>query len=148
MPARRHAAGDVVALESPTCFGLPGVLQSLHLRALEIPTHPRDGLSLDALDTQPVEAVLVTPTLPNPLGGSLPTPERRRLARMVAERGVAMIEDVLHNDLAEQEAKRRAVRSFDPSGHVMSCGSFSKTIAPGCVSAGSRPGAGARRCGA
>jgi len=42
-----------------------------------------------------------------------------------------MIEDVLYNDLAEQEDKRRAVRSFDPTGSVMLCGSFSKTIAPG-----------------
>jgi DNA-binding transcriptional MocR family regulator len=127
--------GDIVALESPTYFGFLEILQSLHLRALEIPTHPRDGLSLDALelalDTQPVKALLMSPTLSNPTGGSLPTAERRRLARMVSSRGIAMVEDVLHNDLAEQEDRRRAVRSFDPTGHVMLCGSFSKTIAPG-----------------
>ena len=127
--------GDIVALESPTYFGFLEILQSLHLRALEIPTHPRDGLSLDALelalDTQPVKALLISPTLSNPMGGSLPVAERKRLARMVAGRGIAMIEDVLHNDLAEQEDRRRAVRSFDRSGHVMLCGSFSKTIAPG-----------------
>ena len=127
--------GDIVALESPTYFGFLEILQSLHLRALEIPTHPRDGLSLDALelalDTQPVKALLISPTLSNPLGGSLPTAERRRLARLVRSRGIALIEDVLHNDLAEQEDRRRAVRSFDASGQVMLCGSFSKTLAPG-----------------
>jgi DNA-binding transcriptional MocR family regulator len=127
--------GDVVALESPTYFGFLEILHSLHLRALEIPTHPRDGLSLDALelalDMQPIKALLMSPTLSNPMGGSLPTADRKRLARMVARRGIAMIEDVLYNDLAEQEDKRRAVRSFDPTGHVMLCGSFSKTIAPG-----------------
>jgi DNA-binding transcriptional MocR family regulator len=127
--------GDVVALESPTYFGFLEILQSLHLRALEIPTHPRDGMSIDALElalhTQPVRALLISPTLSNPMGGSLPTAERKRLARLVAARGVPMIEDVLHNDLAEQEDKRRAVRSFDAGGHVMLCGSFSKTIAPG-----------------
>ena len=93
------------------------------------------SLSLDALglalDTQPVRALLVSPTLSNPLGGSLPTAERKRLARLVRTRGIALIEDVLHNDLAEQEDRRRAVRSFDTSGHVMLCGSFSKTLAPG-----------------
>jgi DNA-binding transcriptional MocR family regulator len=127
--------GDVVALESPTYFGFLEILHSLHLRALEIPTHPRTGISLDALelafDTQPVKAVLLAPTLSNPLGASLPAAERRRLAQMVSARGIAMIEDVLYNDLAEQEDKRRAVRSFDPTGSVMLCGSFSKTIAPG-----------------
>jgi DNA-binding transcriptional MocR family regulator len=127
--------GDVVALESPCYFGFLEILQSLHLRALEIPTHPRHGISLDALqlalETQPVKAVLVVPTLSNPLGASMPVPERRRLAQLVARHEVALIEDVLYNDLAEQEDRRRAVKSFDTSGHVMVCGSFSKTVAPG-----------------
>jgi len=127
--------GDVVALESPTLFSFLEILENLHLRALEIPTHPRTGLSLDALqlafDTQPVKAVLAVPTLSNPIGATLPLVERKRLAQMVAQRRVPLIEDVLCNDLAEDETHRRAVRSFDTSGHVMICGSFSKTLAPG-----------------
>lgn len=127
--------GDVVALESPSYFGFLEILESMHLRALEIPTHPRTGLSLDALqlafDTQPVKAVLAVPTLSNPIGASMPLAERKRLAQMVAERGIPLIEDVLYNDLAEQDDRRRAVKSFDTTGHVMVCGSFSKTVAPG-----------------
>lgn len=127
--------GDVVALESPTYFGFLEILEQLHLKALEIPTHPRTGISLEALqlafDTQPVKAVLVVPTLSNPVGATLPLAERRRLAQMVGERGVPLIEDVLYNDLAEQEDRRRAVQSFDTEGQVMLCGSFSKTVAPG-----------------
>jgi DNA-binding transcriptional MocR family regulator len=127
--------GDVVALESPTYFGFLEILEKLQLRALEIPTNPRTGLSLDALqlafDTQPVKAVLAVPTLSNPIGASMALADRRRLAQMVAGRGVPLIEDVLYNDLAEQDEQRRAVRSFDTSGNVMLCGSFSKTVAPG-----------------
>jgi DNA-binding transcriptional MocR family regulator len=127
--------GDVVALESPTLFAFLEILENLHLRALEIPTHPRTGLSLDALqlafDTQPVKAVLAVPTLSNPIGACMPLGDRHRIARMVAARGIPLIEDVLCNDLAEQDEQRRAVRSFDTTGHVMMCGSFSKTIAPG-----------------
>jgi len=127
--------GDVVALESPTYFGFLEILENLHLRALEIPTHPRTGISLDALqlafDTQPVKAVLAVPTLSNPLGSSMPLADRRRLAQMLAERGIPLIEDALYNDLAEQDDLRRAVKSFDADGLVMLCGSFSKTIAPG-----------------
>ena len=127
--------GDVVALESPTSFGFLELLESMHLRALEIPTHPRHGLSVDALslalDTQPVKAVISVPTLSNPLGSSMPLAERRRLAQLVAQRGVALIEDVLYNPLCEHDEQRRAVRSFDPTGHVMLCGSYSKTLAPG-----------------
>lgn len=127
--------GDIVALESPTLFAFLEILENLHLRALEIPTHPRTGFSLDALqlafETQPVKAVLAVPTLSNPIGSSIPLADRERLAQMVAEREVPLIEDVLYNDFAEHDEQRRAVRSFDTTGHVMICGSFSKTIAPG-----------------
>lgn len=127
--------GDVVALESPTHFSFLEVLQSLHLRALEIPTHPRHGLSLDALqlalDTQPVKALMVVPTLSNPLGACMPQAERRRLAQMAARHGFAVIEDAIYNDLAEHDEMRRTVKSYDTTGHVMLCDSFSKTLAPG-----------------
>jgi DNA-binding transcriptional MocR family regulator len=127
--------GDVVALESPTSFGFLDLLQAMKLRALEIPTHPRHGMSLDALqlalDTQPVKAILAVPTLSNPLGACMPLAERRRLAQMLTRHDVPLIEDAIYNDLVEHEEMRRAVKSFDSSGHVMLCGSFTKTLAPG-----------------
>jgi DNA-binding transcriptional MocR family regulator len=127
--------GDVVALESPTHFSFLEVLQGLHLKALEIPTHPRHGISLDALqlalETQPVKALLVVPTLSNPLGACMPQGERRRLAQLAAQHGLAVIEDAIYSDLAEQDEHRRTVKSYDATGHVMLCDSFSKTLAPG-----------------
>lgn len=127
--------GDVVALESPTHFSFLEVLQGLHLKALEIPTHPRNGLSLDALqlalDTQPVKAVMLVPTLSNPLGSCMPQAERKRLAQMASRHGLAVIEDAIYNDLAEGDDMRRTVKSYDTTGHVMLCDSFSKTLAPG-----------------
>ena len=41
--------GDTVAVESPTFYGVLQAIESLRLKALEIPMHPRDGLSLEAL---------------------------------------------------------------------------------------------------
>ena len=38
--------GDTVAIESPTYYGLLQVIESLGLKALEIPTDPIQGLSL------------------------------------------------------------------------------------------------------
>eukprot|EP01034_Spumella_vulgaris_P014509 gene14509-18526_t len=127
--------GDVVALESPTHFSFLEVLQGLHLKALEIPTHPRNGLSLDALqlalDTQPVKAVMVVPTLSNPLGSCMPQAECKRLVQMAARHDMAVIEDAIYNDLVEVDEMRRTVKSYDTTGHVMLCDSFSKTLAPG-----------------
>ncbi|WP_141286669.1 aminotransferase-like domain-containing protein, partial [Ideonella azotifigens] len=127
--------GDTVALESPTYWGFLQILQSLHLRALEIPTDPRTGISLPALelalDTQPVKAVLVVPTLSNPLGATMPLAARRQLLQLLEARDVPLIEDALINDLAGRAEGRRAVKSFDTRGQVMICSSFSKTLAPG-----------------
>ena len=127
--------GDVVAIESPTHYSFLELLQSLHLKALEIPTHPRHGLSLDALqlalDTQPVKAVLVVPTLSNPLGSCMPLAERRRLAQVASQHDFAVIEDAVYNDLVFSDELRRTVKSFDTTGHVMLCDSFTKTVAPG-----------------
>lgn len=127
--------GDVVAIESPTHYSFLELLQSLHLQALEIPTHPRHGLSLDALqlalDTQPVKALVLVPTLSNPLGSCMPLAERRRLAEMATRHDLAVVEDAVYNDLVLHDELRRTVKSFDRSGHVMLCDSFSKTVAPG-----------------
>ena len=95
--------GDVVAIESPTYFGFLQLLQALGLRAFEVPMQPRAGLSLEALelalDTQPIKAVLAVPTLANPLGTTMPLDAKRRLAQMLARRGIPLIEDVLQNEL-------------------------------------------------
>jgi len=127
--------GDVVAIESPTYFGFLQLLQALGLRAFEVPMQPRAGLSLEALelalDTQPIKAVLAVPTLANPLGTTMPLDAKRRLAQMLARRGIPLIEDVLQNELAPSQDARRAVKSFDDTGNVMLCGSFGKTLAPG-----------------
>lgn len=127
--------GDVVALESPTFFGFLDLLESLRLRVIEIPSHPRTGLSLPALelalDTQPVKAVLAVPTLSNPLGAIMPLSSKRTLVNLLARREVPLIEDVVFNDLLAADERRKAAKAFDERGGVMVCGSFSKTLCPG-----------------
>lgn len=127
--------GDVVALESPTYFGFLDLIETLGLRALEIPTHPRHGLSLPALqlalDTQPVKAVLAVPTLSNPLGAVMPHAAKQQLVRMLAQRRIPLIEDLVFNDLLASDERRKAAKSFDQEGWVLACGSYSKTVTPG-----------------
>ena len=86
--------GDTIALESPTYFTLLQIIESLGMKALEIPTHPRDGLSIDALDlaTQKpgaVKAVIAIPNFQNPLGSLMPDENKARwcsCARRAASR--------------------------------------------------------------
>ncbi|WP_459614573.1 aminotransferase-like domain-containing protein [Bordetella sp. 2513F-2] len=127
--------GDTIAVESPTYFGLLQILESLGMRALEIPTSPQHGLSVDALDlalqTYPdIRAVVTVPNHHNPLGCVMPDAEKARLARLCARQGVALIEDDTYGALGDGGAPR-AVKAWDMSGNVIYCASLHKTLAPG-----------------
>jgi DNA-binding transcriptional MocR family regulator len=132
--------GDLVALESPTYYGFLQILQSLGLRALEIPTHPRSGISLEALELalaeHPVKAVLVMPNVSNPIGASMSEPSKKRMVELLAAKNVPLIEDHIYADLrfdaaASSPQSARAAKAYDRAGNVMLCGSFSKTLSPG-----------------
>ncbi len=127
--------GDLVALESPTYYGFLQILQSLGLRALEIPTHPRSGISLEALELalaeHPVKAVLVMPNVSNPIGASMSDAAKKRLVELLAERNVPLIEDHIYAELQFAGPSPRPAKAFDRAGNVMLCSSFSKTLCPG-----------------
>lgn len=84
-----------------------------------------------ALDTQPVKAVLLAPTLSNPLGSVMPLANKQALVRLLTARGLPLIEDVVFNDLLAGDERRKAAKAFDTEGFVMVCGSFAKTLSPG-----------------
>ncbi|MCD6041697.1 MAG: PLP-dependent aminotransferase family protein [Burkholderiales bacterium] len=127
--------GDLVALESPTYYGFLQILQSLGLRALEIPTHPRSGMSLEALELalaeHPVKAVLMMPNVSNPIGASMSDAAKKRLVELLAAKGVPLIEDHIYAELQFDSGAPRPAKAFDRSGNVMLCSSFSKTLSPG-----------------
>src|SRR4051812_29844452 len=64
--------GDTVAIESPTYFGLLQVLQSLSLKALELPTDAREGIDIGALrascEGKRIAACVLASSFSNPLG--------------------------------------------------------------------------------
>ncbi len=129
-------AGDTVALESPTYFGILQAVENLGLKALEIPTHPRDGLDLDALAAalarQRVAAVIAVPSFNNPLGSCMPERNRQRLVELLRKPEIPLIEDDIYGDLSHAPPPRlRAAKAFDRDGLVLLCGSVSKTLAPG-----------------
>lgn len=127
--------GDVVAVESPTYFGILQQIQSLGLKAVEIPMHPRDGMDLDALERLlkkcRIAACLAVPNFSNPLGSLMPEENKQRLVKMLARRDVPLIEDEINGSLSHHDLRPRVAKSYDQHGRVLLCGSFSKTIAPG-----------------
>ena len=127
--------GDVVAVESPSYFGVLQQIEELGLKAIEIPMHPRDGMDLDALEralkVRRVAVCLAVPNFNNPLGSLMPDEHKRRLIEILARRDVPLIEDDINGALVHSGLHPRVAQAFDRDGRVMLCGAFSKTIAPG-----------------
>ena len=128
--------GDCVAIESPTYYGLLQALESLGLSAIEIPTHPQNGVDLLALEStlakRKVAACLFSTSYNNPLGSCMPEENRRALVQdILAPRAIPLIEDEIYADLHHGLARPKSCRAFDTEGLVLVCSSFSKCLAPG-----------------
>jgi DNA-binding transcriptional MocR family regulator len=128
--------GDVIAVESPTYYGLLQILESLGMRALEIPTSPHTGISLEALELAAqtydnIKAVVVVPNLQNPQGSIMPDEHKARLVQWCETSGVALIEDDCFSALSDDDAPLAAAKAWDRSGNVIHCASLHKIMAPG-----------------
>lgn len=128
-------AGDTVAIESPAYFGLLQLMESLRIRALEIPCIPGRGIDLGALEealgAHRIRACIALPTVSSPLGCAMSDADKRRLVSLLARREVPLIEDDIYGDLYFGTEMPRPAKAFDEDGLVMLCSSFTKTLAPG-----------------
>jgi DNA-binding transcriptional MocR family regulator len=127
--------GDIVAIESPMYFGTLQTLEVHGLRVLEIPTHPREGISLEALafaiDHHPVRAVIVISNFNNPLGSQIPDEKKKELVEYLARFEIPLIENDVSGEIYFGEKRPIVCKSFDRHGLVMLVSSFSKDISPG-----------------
>ncbi len=138
--------GDVVAVESPTYFGILSMVQELGLKVIELPVRAGGGVSVDAMAeafaSHPVKACVLQPNFQNPLGAVISDSDKKRIVALAATHGVSLIEDDLYGDLHFGAERPRALKAFDPGDTVIHCGSYSKALAPGLrvgwIVAGSR----------
>jgi DNA-binding transcriptional MocR family regulator len=127
--------GDIVAVESPTYFSVLRLIERMGLLAVEIDSDPETGLCLDALeaaiDTMDIKAVVAVLNFSNPVGSLMPAESKRRLVEMLDQAAIPLIEDDIYGDLFFGEQRPPIARCFDRNGRVLTCSSFSKSIAPG-----------------
>ena len=128
-------AGDIVAIESPAFYGTLQIIESLGMKALEIPTDPREGIVLDALSSairrQKVKACLFVTNFSNPLGSCMPDAHKKEMVELLARAEIPLIEDDIYGDLWFGATRPRTAKAYDKQGLVLLCSSFSKTLAPG-----------------
>ncbi|MCG8383160.1 MAG: PLP-dependent aminotransferase family protein [Gammaproteobacteria bacterium] len=127
--------GDIVAIESPTYFGLLQAIEHRGLLAVEIETDPVTGMNLDCLEetirNENIKAVLTVPNFSNPTGSLMPEANKARLVDLLAQHNIPLMEDDIMGDLYFGENRPPLCKKFDKKGLVLTCSSFSKTTAPG-----------------
>lgn len=127
--------GDIVAIESPTYYGFLEILESLHLKALELPTEPKEGILLEHLETalkhRKIAACLLVSNFSNPLGSCMSDRKKQQLVALLNQFDVPLIEDDVYGELSFSNVRPKAIKAFDTEERVLYCSSVSKTLSPG-----------------
>ncbi|WP_193210571.1 PLP-dependent aminotransferase family protein [Luteolibacter marinus] len=126
-------SGDLVAVETPSYFGILHLVRDLGLRVIEIPADPRGGLVVGALESalkkHRIAACVVQPHFQNPIGSVMPEANKKALAALADEYGFTIIEDDVYGDLGHDGSRQPSIANYGE--RVIHLGSVSKTIAPG-----------------
>ncbi len=124
--------GDVIAVESPGFYGVFQLLEALGLKALELPSSAEQGLSPEALELAlqhwDIKALVVSPCYSTPTGASMPDSHKQKILELARNRDIPIIEDDIYGELCFSEQRPRSLHSYDDSGSVLLCSSFSKSL--------------------
>ncbi len=128
-------AGDTVAIEAPTFYGILPLLEEMELLAVEIPTDPVSGIDIDCLEKtieeHDIKTCVFTPNFHNPLGALIPVDNKRRLVRLLNKHEIPIIEDSVNSELFYGKQRPQPLKAFDKKERVITCSSFSKALASG-----------------
>ncbi|MDR1996011.1 PLP-dependent aminotransferase family protein [Azonexus sp.] len=127
--------GDLIAVEAPTFYAGLQASERLGLKVIEIPSHPREGISLGALEEalrrHPVKACLLMLNFANPTGSLVSDERKKALLELLTRHQVPLIENDVYGELYFGCQAPRCSKADDPDGLVMHVSSFSKCLAPG-----------------
>ncbi|MES2479370.1 MAG: PLP-dependent aminotransferase family protein [Bacteroidota bacterium] len=127
--------GDSIVVESPVYFGILRLAQSLGLNVIELPTHPVTGIEVEALkktlEKRKVSLCILITNFSNPMGSCMPDEHKRAVVQLMEKHNIPLIEDDLYADLYFGHQRPSSCKTYDESGLVLWCGSFSKTLVSG-----------------
>jgi 2-aminoadipate transaminase len=138
--------GDVAAIESPTFVGMLSSFTATGARVIGVPVD-EEGLDVAAggrrgppphgkhrggqlLQRHEVKLLGLQTACQNPTGRDLSERRRERLAELVIERNLFVLEDRVYADLRFDSHESRPLRELAP-GHVLYLNSLSKSVGGG-----------------
>jgi 2-aminoadipate transaminase len=131
-----------VLVEAPTYDRVNSMLRRASARVVAVP-RDRDGIDLAALERHLVASdaaerpafLYLTPTVHNPTGTTMPSPDRERLANLAIRHELLIVEDDPYGQLrfgGEAAASLHSLLEARGAGHLtVFASSFSKIVAPG-----------------
>jgi DNA-binding transcriptional MocR family regulator len=128
--------GDVIAVETPTYFGILQLVRALGYKILEIPLDTELGLTPQRFhqalqkSAGKLKALITVVNFCNPLGSLVTDAHKQQLVQLAADAGTIIIEDDIYGDLAFDGTRPKPLKAFDIGDTVILCGSFAKTISP------------------
>jgi DNA-binding transcriptional MocR family regulator len=126
--------GDTALLEDPTYFGAIDACRTVGARIATVPVGP-GGAAPSAIRARMTATgarlIYLTTTYQNPTGSVTPLAALRDMARLVAEFGVAVVDDRTMADLVLDGAPPPPLAAFAGDQPVLTIGSLSKLLWPG-----------------
>ena len=127
--------GDVIAVESPSCYETLQTLEALHLRAVEIPHVTHQGIDLTHLESavarHRVAAIITIATCHNPFGDCMTDESKARVMAFAERHQIPIVEGDTFGDLVFGAPRPRPLKAFDKAGLVLQCSSLAHYVAPG-----------------
>ncbi len=124
--------GDIVAMESPGFYGAIQLLETLNIQVIELPSSPTTGIDVEAfaqaISQWDIVALIVSTNYATPTGACMPDAAKKALLDICITHQVTIIEDDVYGDLYFGPSKPRTLYSFDTTGTVILCSSFSKSL--------------------
>ncbi len=118
--------GDAVALEDPTYLGAIDVFALAGARLVPLPVGSPAAALREAIERDAPRLVYLVPSFQNPTGGVMAESDRREVARLAEEHGVAVLEDESLSDLSFGQEPPPPIARFAPKAAVLTVGSMSK----------------------
>jgi (S)-3,5-dihydroxyphenylglycine transaminase len=129
---------DVLLVSDPAYIGITGLARILNIRTIPVASGEH-GLEpekveraiRDSLQWGRPRALYDIPDFNNPMGTSMPLPQRHRILEVCCRAGVLLIEDNPYGMFAYDGDRVPTLKALDDQNTVLYIGSFAKTLFPG-----------------
>lgn len=125
--------GDTIAIEAPSYLGAISAFNAYEPNYVSVITDD-DGIVPDALEIvlkeNDVKLIYLVPTFQNPTGRTLSLERRKRVAELIQQYDVLLLEDDPYSALRYSGTALPPLQQFAPE-HVVYSSTFSKILAPG-----------------